>query len=739
VGTIEVQDTSASASFSGAAASLSTGLGSFTLSGVTKRQVVMLQVSTTTTQFNGIQKYFYGFPRVSTGPMRATNGRGISVWPSLSATDTRIAICGETYDEVIPSSQDPNGWLGASAAHCSGFIAVYDGTGLLLWTHHFFGNNTSEADCAITDVSIRQELDGVGVLRDVVTFCGISSHGNPAANNSLTPVRPFIPPSGAGACTAPAGGFTNNGIGQWDGIVGRISRDHANTLPTTVDFLSVVGGTDQDGLFGIDEIDTNRFVVVGSTALSASTVPGNGLNTFPWTDSTCLSGVAAFCVGTEIVFDAAPTRTGGSLRLESAVHIGAIGADASTIARDVLVQRGAQVLGLPNSVFVVGSTSDSSLLTSIISNPTPGAFGGGTDGFVLAFLDAPLAGLPPFFGAFVGGPNNDGLTGIHGWNEFVDHFVATGFTEDATGNRDIEVASFYLNNAALVVPVPAVPTPMITRLTSGQIGGSSSDTPTAMGIINATTLGVPWDRLGLDDPAGGGIDVDETGRVNVVGATTSSNYPVLATVPSFILPRARQPAPDPQDAVRTVLDMLPTTSPSGCGRTDGTGTLTATANTFPAVGGTGFTGGTSPFCALRPFGIQNGFVSSASTVSRMLIDFEGSPSGGTGTAIVVSRPTASSTFDLLGLQFTVPGSVMAPSMLPDGLEIWVTNSPVTFVVGAGTIPPGPLQFLLSPLPLVRPAISAQLFCGSLTGPITAGVFPACTTTTFGALSPAIWF
>ena len=71
-----------------------------------KRQVVILQC---VDQFGTIQwqRHFYGgSPGVTVARYRcATNARGISVWPGPTAEETRIAICGEQNDDILPLSQ----------------------------------------------------------------------------------------------------------------------------------------------------------------------------------------------------------------------------------------------------------------------------------------------------------------------------------------------------------------------------------------------------------------------------------------------------------------------------------------------------------------------------------------------------------------------------------------------------------------------------------------------------------
>ena len=141
VGTIEVRNTDPfnGAVFSGVTAGPGVnGPLAFTLPFGTRRQVVMTQINSRL-NVNGIQRYFYGQTPGAGNETRATNARGISVWRDPNPLNDRIAICGETYDEAIIGSQAfPGGWAASNANSPSGFIAVYNGNGDLLWTHHFF-------------------------------------------------------------------------------------------------------------------------------------------------------------------------------------------------------------------------------------------------------------------------------------------------------------------------------------------------------------------------------------------------------------------------------------------------------------------------------------------------------------------------------------------------------------------------------------------------------------------------
>jgi len=291
VGTIEVKDTGllTQAFFSGSPCNPATALPPFD-NIFSSRQVVVLQVTDSTSLFPPSpthpivwQRYFYGMIAPGPVPSYPSNARGISVWPGATETATRIAICGETYDQFLPGSlQLP--WSSNNNAHAGGFIAVFNGAGALLWSHHFFtdrgtGPSYNNGHCAITDVSIRVDAAG----NDVVTYCGISSFGNPPGPvDSLSPRLDFTPPTGLVPCQNPTGGATDNGAGQWDGIVGRLSHSAAGTTHV---FHSIVGGHEQDGLFGIAEIDENVFVAVGSSGTPAG-IP-LGTNTFPFTTPAC--------------------------------------------------------------------------------------------------------------------------------------------------------------------------------------------------------------------------------------------------------------------------------------------------------------------------------------------------------------------------------------------------------------------------------------------------------------------
>ncbi|HZM28551.1 MAG TPA: hypothetical protein VFB89_14480 [Gemmatimonadales bacterium] len=153
VGTIDVQTTDSSNNpmFSGYAVRSvdhpATTWPVWTMPGTgNSRQIVIVQCSNPD-QSVAWQNFFYGdsglYPFIQWW-YRAINARAISVWPAATEADTRVAICGETYDSVMPRNQFPGllGWtrtfatIGGMGALTfgmpSGFIAVYDGSGVLL-------------------------------------------------------------------------------------------------------------------------------------------------------------------------------------------------------------------------------------------------------------------------------------------------------------------------------------------------------------------------------------------------------------------------------------------------------------------------------------------------------------------------------------------------------------------------------------------------------------------------------
>jgi hypothetical protein len=81
------------------------------------------------------QRYFHGDGgAIAPATVLSTHARGISVFPGSTELETRIAICGETFDQRLPvnaaeSGLNSNGPAGLSAGITAGFLAVYNGAG----------------------------------------------------------------------------------------------------------------------------------------------------------------------------------------------------------------------------------------------------------------------------------------------------------------------------------------------------------------------------------------------------------------------------------------------------------------------------------------------------------------------------------------------------------------------------------------------------------------------------------
>jgi len=565
----------------------------------------------------------------------------------------------------------------------------------LLWTHHFFGSAPATEqyrDCAITDVSIR--VEGAGEeARDVITYCGISNLGNPAGGNVwLTPIRPFAPVNGSGGTSDFGAGPTN-----FDGLVGRLSRSHLAfvsrshlafaTDTTDTEFHSVVGGPGADGLFGIAELENQMFVVVGSTD---GLIPGNV--SFPFTGLVPPAGL--YRVGTALVFDASLTRlapaANNPLLLVDSIPLGTLGqfptlgAPILSIARDVAVQLDdLQVpgLGFAQGVDIVGATNDpdffSSMGTPAFPSPSLAFDRGGvpvgsappSEGFFFGFWS--VGGTLVFNSTrshgFLGGPGEDGLTGVSAWNEYTDQPQVCGYTRNAAGNVDMLAASLLVGIGTTISPTSGNPEWAIVNRRA-QWGGSAEDRPAVMGPQSVqfdTGLG-PSSSYGSH--AGGGISVDARSRMTVVGATSSSNYPTTALAFQARYGVGRQnmvPVPNPNnltDSVRTEFDMLPV----GVGRVDGTGSTfgPALAPLPPA----GRTGGTNPVAALSPFGRRAG--EPLPLLKRMTVDYEGSNSVGAFPALIFTRPSTLALVLGTVLQFGFP--VTSPVVI-DGVEFWLLD------------------------------------------------------------------
>jgi hypothetical protein len=657
VGTIAVEEATNLSTFSFQAISLPPGFFGFT-GASPLRQIVVLQCSQDAGSIQWQRHLFGASPNMEGQPVAHTNARGISVWAADTEADTRIAICGETYEQSLPLSQLGSS-LPLSLLHPTGFVAVYDGFGALLWTHQFYGTAAGSvtADCAITDVSIRVEDRG-GTATDVVTYCGISSHGLLSNGSPLEPVRPFAV-SPYQICGSPADGSASNGTAQWDGIVGRVSRDHANAGSTSHEFHSIVGGTAQDGLFGIAELDASRFVVVGATAdpVSASTS-----TSFPLTLS-CLDGYQDYCIAVAAIFDASAVPS-GSLVLESSTVIGTVSSSARTMARDVAV--GFDSDQQKRWIHIVGATDDGNLRSSTLITPTGTPFqaslGGGIDGFVLTADDDPtVPTLSVVNASWYGTDDDESLSGVASWSEFSDHFAFAGY-RITSGNKDILVGSVFIDTTA-VAPTPPFGNFNQILLRESWAVGSGNEEPAVMGARNATltSYGLLYDTMGLGSPSGGGLAVDHRFRLNAVGATVSTDYPVSGTpFPAGLAFLSGI------DAVRTEFDMLP----QGVSRTDGTGT---DASNSPVSVAGGADGGTTPVCARLPFGEQIGM--GIPDVKRMLIDYEGPvPAFGATPSVLLDRPH----WDSLILASVIDvGFPLSTPISINQLEIWLNPGSAT--------------------------------------------------------------
>ena len=135
----------------------------------------------------------------------------------------------------------------------------------------------------------------------------------------------------------------------------------------------------------------------------------------------------------------------------------------------------------------------------------------------------------------------------------------------------------------------------------------------------------------------------------------------------------------------------------------------------------GLTGGTTPACALSPFGRR--FFEPAPTLTRMLIDYEGeAPVAGLATpaALIISRPVSTV---FTAWQWDIPGGAQAPPallLLPpliNGVEVFTPNAialggPLIFA-GVGlpghSIRVSPINFTV-PAGIVANSMMVQVIC-----------------------------
>lgn len=653
------------------------------------RQVVVIQSAR-----NNVvqaQKFFYG----TTTGQPSSNGlstvaRGLAVALAPDPADTRIAICGETYDLVLPAeaSQPRTNTSYASA----GFVAVYDGDLNLLWSYQLYGAWLS-AETSVLDLSVR--WDAVA-NRDVVTYCGVSTNGvepvTPGHQANMGPVLPFAAPSSVGACGGVyADGETHNlapwysGARLWDGMVGRLSKQHAPGGAVAREFHSIVGGGHQEGLFGLVEMSSDRFAVVGT--LNLGVAPPSSSFLFPLTrpyfanpPGLCL-GNASGSFGVLMVFDAGPTQAGASLQLEVSTLIGAEG--FQTVARDVT--------WLNSILYVVGSSDDPSLGTALGNGPIS-QLSGTTQGYVVTWSD-----ITKQFehSGYVNASSESGIVesagvGVGCWPEYPDHVYLACWTRPSNKPRKMQVVSLFLDT-------PGNGSLKKMRAYVINQDGQDAEEPSGPGFPLVTAFGFAF-PCAVGRPFGGGIGVDERGSVTVVGSTigVGADFPYNALDPQSRPPQLGHGSFD-SDAVRAVVDMLP----GGVCRTDGTGAC------FPLWARASGDDGTTPTCALASQGGQ---------LARIFVDIEGDPLGGEAVAVLVDRPPPGGFVYGGVLQVGFPATQPVFPFGP-GVELWAgANEPLVLLytpTGASIreplwlngLPPGPHQFSIQFL-----AMMSQTLC-----------------------------
>lgn len=750
VGTVEVERTalqvgaSGSVLFSGQPITVLSpllGFPNLPATGPASKQVIVVQC-VDQTQNIVWQRFYYGFAENGN---RRINARAISVWPSSDRSQTRIAICGESNHDTLPLDQ--LGLTGGFATVLNrGFVAVLnnavDPQGQaapeLLWSYQIFSRNANGAlngETAVTDVSVRVE-NGV----DVVTYCGITTCGvgnSGFGTLSTDPKLPFSAP--ANTCSPPlAGGNDDNGAGNWDGFVGRLER--GNQASVDLKFHSMVGGGLKDGLFGIAEIDVDRFCVVGTSGYGPP--PGTSITTshgFPFTaGNQCLGPIPPnapeFSVAVALVFNSAPTKlpppTGPQpLILEWSRHygrspLGSEGDFFKTIGRDVVVQHRLFTGGTLAGLVIVGESDDPGLVASATSSgPDLTLAGqGDTDGFVKVLVSDSGDSV---YGTFYGGPSHDGLVGVSSWSEFPDHFSVVGYSLDpSSGDTSFRSATYWIS-----APLT------LTRDVVLAAGVGLDYRPTLLGFFNA----------GLGDWQGGGVAVDPAGRITACGGRRTGSAIAPSATQALPLILAGRASTSTSESFRVVMDALP----GGCGRTDGTGSSTGVAGiAYPVAP---FAGGTTPDCAVQSFGEQIGVSAPVvPALRRMHLDYIGPDWSILGSAsgqlltFVVDRPPLSSLISVSAWQVDFPGVVggagfPAPVALPNGTVLWTTSSPAFVIEAAGIsgslvtswqLPGAGSGYVSTPM-------SIQLVC-LLAQPVLGLGGGGCSGLSDTAASPALW-
>lgn len=613
------------------------------------------------------------------------------MFPGATNPETRIAICGETFDRRVPPIPSPQSGHGLGVS--SGFIAVYNGDGDLLWSHLLFGADTT-ASTVVTDLSIRVEVSG-GVSKDIVTYCGISANGifqpsptpSPPLVSPLSPKKPFGVLSTTLPCAseAYATGDENNhpldsenlSCDNTDGFVGRLCFTPAAPQPLDVIFHSIVGGDDHDSLWGLVERSPTEFAVVGTTKIRGlGAVSSFGWTVFPLTQNAlfqstagtaCLStGTPGDMYGVIVEFDAqgvSPATT-ATLQLRGSRLIGRPG--FKTVARDVARQGG--------EYCVVGSTTDPGF-GSTSAQCTSGS-GQPATGFLVMTPDPNFAFTQVRrFPALVDPCSNNGLTGVAGWNEHPDHLTLYGWTQENGPDTELLVMSVFRDTTTGSMSPPLqVLRRLVVRTESTDMPGSVDGAPFTF-FVSPAVAGHFAEGLPLGNCAGGGVAVDPLGRVTVVASTSGNiGFPVISRAGVARGPSAALPAIGLQifNGILARIDMLPI----GACRSDGTGfcpTLTW---------GPDAPGGTTPACALSRFGNQVG-VLPGPALERMLLDLDGELVVGQTLKLIVDRPPP--TTAVIGSVWHLGFPVSAPVFLPDhDIDLWyMAGGPPAF----GVLPP----------------------------------------------------
>ena len=677
-------------------------------------QVVILQANNLANPAQSWQRYFYGQSMGQPNGL-ASFARAVATyipqWPGATRSDWRIAICGESYDGLLPEAPpgvgSQFGWLWPK-----GFLAVYDGRGELLWSNHFYPTGTQTV--AITDIAIHTEGVGTAAV-DVVTYCGMTDAGG-GAGQTMATQREFVSLSVQTPCglvSYPSGaGIAGIPTGQKDGFIGRLTAPHINFVPgpnpvpalVTSVFACLVGAAGDDGLLGIAEITQDRFAVVGTASLVASSlVP-------PITIGSCMNqAVGTF--GYVAVFDASQIRvnpTTGVLVLEYGEMIGVpqpLATVYSTEPRDVAI--------LGGHLCVVGATDNPAL---------PNAQNALVNGAARAGFILQCSGLVTIGGVkstFYVQPT-DGtecqLVGVGGWSEFDDHIYCAGWMEKAmSANPPLPT-----RRHGFVVSLFRDTTTNASGLNLVPIRMWGLDDTVVSSFLPAST---PGGATNSGWPTSGGIAVDERGSVTVVGSTYGGIDFPFTSQGLGMEPNHASSALE-HDACAVVVDLLPPLAR----RSDGSGDPAS-----PWVPSTTADGGTTPVCGRALYGRAIGV---SPSLPRMMIDIEGLPGPGNQLSILVDRPPASSGLLSLGfLRIGLPNLAPEPTLLATyGIEFWMNLTDWMLspqVVNGGSIR-DPL-FGSAGLPIGSYGFSVQFYTLMSQG------FVGCPASYTFASSPALYF